>query len=145
MEDSKTSRIELQEESPSKETKKEIWLAKAVIKKDGKYLLLFRAPGHIYEDLWDFPGGRIKHGETPEEAVTREVNEETSLTIDPGKQISTTTHEDMKYILNYTFFKPKDSKGEITLSGDHTKSGWFTKEEIKNLEIHSSISTYLGW
>jgi len=54
----------------------------AVIDKDGKILLVKR--GHEpFKDYWCFPGGHIDFGETAEQAIVREVKEETGLTFTP--------------------------------------------------------------
>ena len=49
--------------------------------KDGKILLQYKAAGKFGEGKWNGPGGKLRQGETPEEGVTREVREETGLTI----------------------------------------------------------------
>ena len=49
--------------------------------KDGKILLQYKAAGRFGEGKWNGPGGKIKPGETPEMGVTREIREETGLTI----------------------------------------------------------------
>ncbi len=55
--------------------------AKAIILNDDKFLVLKQSrPGMIY---WDLPGGKLEYGETPEEAVIREVKEEVDLEVKP--------------------------------------------------------------
>ncbi len=49
--------------------------------KDGKLLLQYKAAGRFGEGKWNGPGGKIKPNETPEMGVTREIREETGLTI----------------------------------------------------------------
>ena len=46
---------------------------------DGKILILKRAPDDEYGDMWCLPGGKVDYGQTAEEAIIREVEEETSL------------------------------------------------------------------
>ena len=59
--------------------KKIIDVAAAVIKKDGRVLLARRALGEHLEYKWEFPGGKIEPGETPEECLQRELKEEFSI------------------------------------------------------------------
>lgn len=54
-------------------------VAAAVIKKDGRVLLAQRAQGEHLEYKWEFPGGKIEPGETPEECLQRELKEEFSI------------------------------------------------------------------
>jgi 8-oxo-dGTP pyrophosphatase MutT (NUDIX family) len=51
------------------------------INKDGEYLLLLKSKGRFGEGYWNAPGGKIEHGETPEDAAKREVLEETGLRV----------------------------------------------------------------
>ena len=63
--------------------KKHIRVAAAIFKKDGKILATQRGYGG-YKDWWEFPGGKIEEGESPEEALRREIREElmTEIAID---------------------------------------------------------------
>ncbi len=59
--------------------KRIIDVAAAVIKKNDLILLARRAPGEHLEHKWEFPGGKIEPGETPEECLQRELKEEFSI------------------------------------------------------------------
>ena len=63
----------------------------AVIVKDGKVLCLQRAKKEADLD-WCFPGGRVEAGETLEEAITREINEETGIVIKPLRILGDKPH-----------------------------------------------------
>lgn len=60
-------------------------VAVALIAPDGRVLLQQRAPGRSMAGLWEFPGGKIESGETPEQALVREVEEELGVLLDPAK------------------------------------------------------------
>ena len=122
-----------------------IEISKAVIEKEGKYLLLKRAShSKSYPDLWDFTGGKDDPGETHEESVIRETQEETSFVIDPGKEIKTIPYKDEKHDLLFHYFVPQPVEGEIKLSDDHSEYKWFSLEEIKILELHPAVRLYFG-
>lgn len=48
---------------------------------DGQFLLTTRPPGKVYEGYWEFPGGKFEPGETLEQALRRELQEELGITI----------------------------------------------------------------
>jgi len=57
-------------------------VAAALIDADGRILLQQRAPGRALAGLWEFPGGKIEPGETPEAALIRELKEELGVATD---------------------------------------------------------------
>lgn len=59
-----------------------IVVAAALIDVDGRVLLQQRAPGRSMAGLWEFPGGKIEAGETPEAALIRELGEELGISVE---------------------------------------------------------------
>ncbi len=63
------------------------WLpvvAAAIIRKDGRILMQQRPEGKHHAGLWEFPGGKVEPGETPQAALIREIEEELALVLDPS-------------------------------------------------------------
>ena len=52
-----------------------------LIDRDGQFLLTSRPQGKVYEGYWEFPGGKLELGETVEQALRRELQEELGITI----------------------------------------------------------------
>lgn len=52
-----------------------------LVRADGDFLLTSRPPGKVYEGYWEFPGGKLEPGETVEQALRRELQEEIGITI----------------------------------------------------------------
>lgn len=52
-----------------------------LVRPDGQFLLTSRPPGKVYEGYWEFPGGKLEAGETVEQALRRELQEEIGITI----------------------------------------------------------------
>lgn len=71
---------------------KEIFAVIAVIPHNGKYLIQQRPPTGLLGDLWEFPGGKIKPGEHPRRALTREIREELGIGIMSARHYMTTRH-----------------------------------------------------
>jgi 8-oxo-dGTP diphosphatase len=59
-----------------------IVVAAALVDGDGRVLLQQRAPGRSMAGLWEFPGGKLEEGETPEAALIRELQEELGIATD---------------------------------------------------------------
>ena len=53
-----------------------------LIRPNGDFLLTTRPPGKVYEGYWEFPGGKLEAGETVEQALRRELQEEIGITIE---------------------------------------------------------------
>ena len=56
-----------------------------LIDADGRFLLTSRPPGKVYAGYWEFPGGKVEAGETVEQALRRELQEEIGVTIGPAE------------------------------------------------------------
>ena len=57
--------------------------AVALLDPDGRVLIAQRPPGKAMAGLWEFPGGKIEDGESPEEALVRELREELGIAVKP--------------------------------------------------------------
>ena len=104
---------------------------------EGKYLLLLRSAEKYPETgaQWDIVGGRIDPGSELLENLRREVKEETGLDFTAEPKL--VAAQDIlavpgKHVVRLTYTGFID--GELTLDEDHTDFGWFTIEEIKQLE-----------
>ena len=107
----------------------------AIIEKEGKILFLKRNH-EPFKDCWGLPGGKVEDGETVEEAVIREIKEETNLDLTNPKFMfyHNEIYKDKGWFGIALFFTGNFS-GEIKLSHEHTKYDWFTIEEIREMKI----------
>lgn len=64
----------------------------ALIERDGKILACQRKRGQRFELLWEFPGGKIEPGESPEQALVRELREELGASATVGREIYRVSH-----------------------------------------------------
>jgi mutator protein MutT len=90
-----------------------------IVNDDGKVLLLRRANDAVsYAGKWDLPGGHIHKGEGKEAGLSREIYEETGLTISNPVKL------DDDSIPNQFFFVVKEWQGEVQLSFEHDDLAW---------------------
>jgi len=119
-------------------------ISKAVISKDGKFLLLKRAAhSKTFPNTWDFAGGKGEPGKSPEEAVVRETKEETSLNVTITNLLASLTYEEDKYHANFHYFIPQSISGILKISNDHSDFCWVSLDEIKSLPLHPSVKIFL--
>lgn len=120
--------------------KNQLVIVTLIIKKGKKYLLLKRSRSNrTNKGKWQFPEGKLDFGESPLEALKRELKEETNLNLINPKLLK--IHSSVinypkhgKYHLIRLVFDCKTS-GKIKLSEEHEKFAWFTKSEIKKLKM----------
>jgi len=68
-------------------------VAAAVVWEGPRLLMTQRAPGGALGLMWEFPGGKIERGETPEQAIVREVREELGVLATPLERLHTVRHD----------------------------------------------------
>jgi 8-oxo-dGTP diphosphatase len=93
--------------------KKAIDVVCAIMENDGKILLGKRSAPRQHAGFWELPGGKIDPGETPQDALLREIMEELGVTIEVGKRLSVVVHEYETHSVRLIPFICRISKGTI--------------------------------
>lgn len=105
----------------------------AVIEKDGKYLLCKRGPGGNCAFLWEFPGGKIEPGESPNEALIREIREELCIEIEPCGVFEEYQYSYPDKDIYFYFIRAQIISGEIKPLF-HAEIRWLLPEELGSLD-----------
>ena len=108
-----------------------IVVAIALINNYDEILLSKRPDNKHLSGFWEFPGGKVKNGETPENALIREIKEELNIDININKKLGEENYKDDKINVKLHYFICSHANGEIILS-EHEDSAWVTKNEFKN-------------
>ncbi|MGN1276865.1 MAG: (deoxy)nucleoside triphosphate pyrophosphohydrolase [Floccifex sp.] len=110
---------------------KTIKVVAAIIKKDNKIFVTQRGYGE-FKDGWEFPGGKVEKGETKEQALIREIQEELDTVIQVDFYLDTIEYDYPSFHLSMDCFVCSIVEGNLILK-EHEDSKWITKEEIENL------------
>lgn len=104
----------------------------AIIKDDKKIFATQRGYGE-FKGGWEFPGGKIEEGETPQEALVREIKEELDTVIEVGELIDTVEFDYPAFHLSMDCFWCKIVSGDLVLK-EHEAARWLTKDTLHSVE-----------
>lgn len=87
----------------------------------------------IFSEGWEFPGGKIEPGETPQEALKREIQEELDTKIKVGSLIDTIEYDYPTFHLSMDCFLAEIESGNLVLK-EHEAARWLTREELDSVD-----------
>ena len=111
---------------------KTIRVVAAVILSEDKIFATARGYGE-FKGQWEFPGGKIEPGETPQEALVREIQEELDVKIEVGDLIDTIEYDYSSFHLSMDCFWCNVTEGEITLK-EAEDARWLSKDELYSVD-----------
>jgi 8-oxo-dGTP diphosphatase len=108
----------------------------AVIESGGNLLVCQRRSNDRFGLMWEFPGGKIKQGETPEQALARELQEELGTCAEIGAELFRTTHRyaELSEPIELTFFSAALDPDSIRNLAFETME-WRTPESLAELNF----------
>ena len=112
--------------------RKHIEVAAAIIVDEGKIFATQRGYGE-FKDGWEFPGGKIEQGETPKQALRREIREELDTEIEVGELFDTVEYDYPDFHLTLHCFLCTVKSGDLVLK-EHEAARWLTKESLNSVE-----------
>jgi len=109
-------------------------VAAAVLVKDGLYLIAKRRVGDSLANLWEFPGGKIEAGETPEECLRREMYEELQIDVEVGQFLCDSVYEYEFGTFHLLAYWASWEKGCL-YPAVHDELAWVDKQTILNYQF----------
>jgi mutator protein MutT len=108
----------------------------AILKKDGKILLARRAPNKHLAGKWEFPGGKIEAGESPEQCLARELGEEFEIVAKIGDFVceSIFHYPEANRTIRLLAYEVAYVSGDFHLS-DHDKIEWSAPELLTSYDL----------
>lgn len=114
------------------EKMKQLKVVAAIIVDHGRIFATQRGYGE-FKDGWEFPGGKIEAGETPEEALVREIKEELDTEIKVGKLLDTVEYDYPTFHLSMDCFVCSVKSGDLVLK-EHEAAKWLTKDTLDSVD-----------
>lgn len=103
----------------------------AIIQKGDSIFATQRGYGE-FKDGWEFPGGKVEKGETPEEALKREIEEELDTEIEVGDLLTTVEYNYPNFHLSMKCFLCSVKSGHLVLK-EHEAAKWLTLDQIDSV------------
>ena len=111
---------------------KTIKVVAAVLCRDRKVFATQRGYGD-YKDWWEFPGGKTEQGETPEQAICREIREELAVEIRVDRFLMTVEYDYPEFHLSMDCFLCSVVSGDLVLL-EHEDAKWLPMDELHSVE-----------
>ena len=114
-------------------SKKIIHVVAAAIEKDGKIFCAQRPEGKSLGGFWEFPGGKLETGESPEAALRREILEELATHVDVGERLCTVSHDYQNFHLTMHCYLCRVVAGTLSLL-EHNAARWLSRSELEEVQ-----------
>lgn len=111
---------------------RKIEVVAAVIQDGAKIFATQRGYGE-FKGGWEFPGGKMEQGETPKQALIREIKEELDTDIEVGELLDTVEYDYPSFHLTMHCFLCTIKSGELVLK-EHEAAKWLTKETLDSVD-----------
>jgi len=109
----------------------------AVIEKDGKILIAQRKQGDTLGGKWEFPGGKLEPGETPEACLKRELMEEFGVDTRIGAFVCSSKFEYKHLPIELLVYRAEHVSGEFKLN-EHDRIEWVVPADLSKFDFSSA-------
>jgi 8-oxo-dGTP diphosphatase len=110
-------------------SEKPIQVTAAILESEGKILIAKRRKGGPFGGSWEFPGGRVEPGETPETALQRELREELGIETRVGELLATSLYDSTSLSIELLAYQVSYLSGKVRLA-DHDEIQWVAPTKL---------------
>lgn len=107
----------------------------AIIKQNERFLVGQRAADKAQGGFWEFIGGKVEEGETPEEALARECREELLLEIENERLLDSVVHEYPEKTIRLTLIECEPKPGSVPRAVEHQKIRWVSRKQMEKMDF----------
>jgi 8-oxo-dGTP diphosphatase len=101
----------------------------AILMEGGKVLIACRRPGTSQAGLWEFPGGKVQPGESPEQCLSREIQEELGIQVAVDNFFGESIYSYEDKTIRLLAYRVRSEGGEIS-ANDHAELAWVATEDL---------------
>lgn len=112
--------------------RKQIEVVAAIIMEEGKVFATQRGYGE-FKDGWEFPGGKMEKGETPEQALFREIKEELDTEINIGELFDIVEYDYPDFHLTMHCYLSTVKSGDLVLK-EHEAAKWLSRDTLNSVD-----------
>ena len=114
-----------------------------IVRKNNKFLLGLRTPGGDVGEHWEFPGGKCEAGETHQQALIREYEEELAVGISVGKFIAHKHFQNDRRNFDLFAYEVILPVGQNCVSSVHSELKWFSIDELSGIPMVPSDALFI--
>ncbi len=119
--------------SPAAPCRNTLHVACALIERDGQVLSVQRGAAMSLPLKWEFPGGKLEHGESPADCLRREVREELGVEVHIGDSLPTVAHDYPTFSVVLYPMRCRITSGELTLH-EHADARWLSTADLLSVD-----------
>ncbi|WP_409308162.1 8-oxo-dGTP diphosphatase MutT [Pectobacterium sp. B1J-3] len=124
---------------------RQLSVAVGIIRNAEQQFFIARRPGGVHmAGMWEFPGGKVEPGETPEEALARELREETGIEVQSATFLDKKTFSTTERVITLHFFLVEQWQGE-PYGREGQASRWLTVNELEEDEFPPANAEMIRW